>query len=271
MIATVRLVLTIFCAALSLVCLLPVYLVALAVSGRAAVRIAMIWHRIVLWITGTRVIVTGSPSRDRPLLLLANHVSWLDIVVLAGTLPVSFVAKQEVDTWPVFNWLARLQRSIFVDRERRHRTGAASDKVAGRMAGGEIIVLFAEGTSSAGDGVLPFRSALVGAAQRAVDGERMAVLQPVAIAYRSIHGLPIGLRDRARVAWYGGMDLLPHLRRVLRDGGIDVHVVFAPALTLGRNGDRKAVTAQAGKMVSQLVSDMNRGREPRNHAQKELN
>jgi 1-acyl-sn-glycerol-3-phosphate acyltransferase len=270
MIGTVRLVLTIFGAVLSLAILLPFYLAALIVNAHAAIRIAGIWHRFVLWMTGTRVIVTGSPSRDRPLLLLANHTSWLDIIVLAGTLPVSFVAKQEVSTWPVFNWLARLQRSIFVDRERRHRTGEASDQVARRMADGEIIVLFAEGTSSDGNGVLPFRSALVGAAQRAVDGERMAALQPVAVAYRSIHGLPIGSQDRARVAWYGGMDLIPHLGRVLRDGAIDVHVVFAPALKLGRDGDRKAVAALAGNMVSQLVLDINRGREPRNLEQKEL-
>lgn len=270
MIGTVRLVLTILGASLSLVVLLPAYLAARLFSGRAAIRIAMIWHRIVLWITGTRVIVSGAPSRDRPLLLLANHVSWLDIVVLAGTLPVSFIAKKEVAGWPVFSWLARLQRTIFVDRERRQAAGAASDQVARRMAAGEIIVLFAEGTSSDGLRVLPFRSALVGAAQRAVDGEAMSTLQPLAIVYRRIHGLPLGRRERARIAWYGGMELLPHLAGLLREGGVDVHLAFAPALQLGRNGDRKALTARAGAAVEALASDLNRGCEPRNLAQKEL-
>jgi 1-acyl-sn-glycerol-3-phosphate acyltransferase len=271
MIGHLRLVLTILGAVLSLAVLLLPYLIARAVSGHGAVRVARLWHRAVLWMTGTRVIVHGEPSRARPLLLLSNHISWFDIIVLAGTLPVSFIAKQEVGTWPVFSWLARLQRSIFVDRERRHRTGATSDQVAGRMADGEIIVLFAEGTSSAGDRVLPFRSALVGAGQRAVDGERTAALQPVAIAYRSIQGLPIGRQDRARIAWFGGMDLLPHLGRLLRDGAIDVHLAFAPALELGRNGDRKAVTTEACRIVGGMVSDINRGREPRNLEQKKLN
>ncbi len=264
MIGTVRLVLTILGAIVSLVLLMFLYVPARLVSGHAAVRVARLWHRFVLWMTGTRVTVHGAPSIERPLLLLSNHISWFDIIVFAGTLPVSFVAKKEVGTWPVFSWLARLQRSIFVDRERRRATAETSDHIAGRMSDGEIIVLFAEGTSGAGDRVLPFRSALVGAAQRAVDGEATAALQPVAIAYRRIHGLPVTRQERARIAWFGGMDLLPHVGRLVGQGAIDVDLAFAPVLRLGRDGDRKAVTAQACATVGGMLSDLNQGREPRN-------
>ena len=262
MIGPVRLVLISSVAAVSLLMLLPVYTLARIASARMAMRIAMFWHRIALWAMGVRVTVSGRPSADRPLLLLANHISWLDIIVLAGTLPVSFIAKKDVAGWPVFGWLARLQRSVFVDRERRHRTGAATDHAARRMAAGEIIVLFAEGTSSDGNSVLPFRSALLGAAQRAVDGDRQSTLQPVAIAYTRQHGLPIDRRQRSRIAWYGDMDLLPHLGRILSDGGLDVHLAFSPPIGIGRDGDRKAAAAIAGSRVAALVSALNSGREP---------
>lgn len=263
MIGTVRLVLTLLGAVFSLAALMLLYVPARLVSGRAAIRVARFWHRFVLWMTGTRVVVHGSPSAERPLLLLANHISWFDIVVFAGTLPVVFVAKKEVGTWPVFRTLARLQRTIFVDRERRRGTAETSDHIAGRMSDGEIVVLFAEGTSGVGDRVLPFRSALVGAAQRAVDGDGTAALQPVAIAYRRVHGLPVARQDRASIAWFGGMDLLPHFGRLIADGGLDVHLAFAPVLRLGRGDDRKAAAAEACALVGRMLSDLNQDLEPR--------
>jgi 1-acyl-sn-glycerol-3-phosphate acyltransferase len=134
--------------------------------------------------------------------------------------------------------------------------------VAGRLSKGDIIVLFAEGTSSDGNQVLPFRSALVGAAQRAIEADGTATVQPVAIAYQRMLGLPLGRQHRPLVAWYGGTDLLPHLKRVLAEGGIDVHVVFGPAQTLSARDDRKAAAQSAGALVRRLVSGLNAGRAP---------
>jgi 1-acyl-sn-glycerol-3-phosphate acyltransferase len=110
--------------------------------------------------------------------------------------------------------------------------------------------------------VLPFRSALVGAAQRAIEDGGAATVQPVAIAYRRMLGLPLGRQHRPRIAWYGGTDLLPHLKRVLSEGGVDVHVVFGPARTLTARDDRKAVTQEAGALVRRLVAALNAGRAP---------
>jgi 1-acyl-sn-glycerol-3-phosphate acyltransferase len=134
--------------------------------------------------------------------------------------------------------------------------------VAGRLSKGDIIVLFAEGTSGDGNKVLPFRSALVGAAQRAIGDDGAATVQPVAVAYRKMLGLPLGRQHRPLVAWYGGTDLLPHLKRVLSQGGIDVHVVFGPARKLSARDDRKAVTQEAGELVRRLVAALNGGRSP---------
>lgn len=262
MLGPIRFYGTVVLAALALALLLPFHFVAVRIGGRGSMTVAQLWQRFVCFLMGIRITVTGRPAEDRPLLLLSNHSSWLDIPVLASVAPVSFIAKQEVANWPVVGFLARTQRTVFVDRDRRHATGTQADAVAGRLSKGDIIVLFAEGTSSDGNKVLPFRSALVGAAQRAIGDDGVATLQPVAIAYTRMLGLPLGRQHRPRVAWYGGADLLPHLKRILSDGGVDVHVVFGPPQRLAARDDRKAATGRAGEVVRQAVAAANAGRDP---------
>ena len=260
MLGTVRFVGTVALAAIALVVLLPFHLLAIASSGRATMAVARLWQRFVCLLMGVRVTVTGEPGAERPLLLLANHTSWLDIPVLASVAPVSFIAKKEVANWPVVGFLAKAQRSVFVDRTRRHATGTHAAEVAGRLSRGDIMVLFAEGTSSDGNKVLPFRSALVGAAQQAMENGGVATVQAVAVAYPRMLGLPLGRQHRPLVAWYGGANLLPHLKRILSEGGIDVHVVFGPAQRLAAGDDRKAVTQAAGEFVRRVVAGLNAGR-----------
>jgi 1-acyl-sn-glycerol-3-phosphate acyltransferase len=259
MLGTFRFAATAVIAAAALAVLVPFHFVAVA-TGRG-MRVAQLWQRCVCRLLGIRITVLGAPAAERPLLLLANHSSWLDIPVLGAVAPVSFVAKSEVAGWPMVGLLAKLQRSVFVDRERRHATGARADEMAGRLSRGDIIVLFAEGTSSDGSVVLPFRSALVGAAQRAVGDGGSANVQSVAVVYRRFHGLPLGRQHRHLVAWYGDGDLLPHLRRVLSEGGIDVTVVFGPVRRIATTDDRKVIARDAGELVRRQVAALNAGRD----------
>lgn len=256
----VRFFATAILAALALALLLPFHLLNVRLNRRSSMAVARLWQRFVCFLIGIRVTVTGAPARARPLLLLSNHTSWLDIPILASVAPVSFIAKSEVAGWPLVGFLARAQRSVFVDRRRRQAAGEQAGEVAGRLSQGDIMVLFAEGTSSDGNHVLPFRSALVGAAQLAIPDGGAATVQPVAIAYQRLLGMPLGRQHRPLVAWYGGTDLLPHLKRVLSDGGIDVHVVFGPPRRLSARDDRKAVTQDAGDLVRRLVVAINTGR-----------
>jgi 1-acyl-sn-glycerol-3-phosphate acyltransferase len=260
MLAAIRFYATVLLAALALLALLPLHMLALKVSGRSTMKVAQLWQRFVCFLIGIRIKVTGEPAESRPLLLLSNHNSWLDIPILAAVAPVSFIAKKEVAGWPVVGLLAKAQRSVFVDRKRRQATGAHADEVANRLSKGDIMVLFAEGTSSDGNKVLPFRSALVGAAQMAIGEGTAATVQPVAIAYERMLGLPLGRQHRPLVAWYGGTNLLPHLKRVLSEGGIDVQVVFGPPRRLEAGDDRKQATLEAGEMVRRTVAAVNAGR-----------
>lgn len=213
---------------------------------RMARSLPLHYHRLVCRILGVRVEVTGDPPDCGPLLIAANHVSWLDIVILSSIAPVSFVAKKEVAKWPFFGSLARLQRTVFVDRDRRHATGGGRDEMRERLKAGDILVLFAEGTSGDGRSVLPFKSSFFGAAE--LPG---VLVQPVSLAYRSHRNLPMNRRLLPSYAWYGDMDLVPHLLGALRSGPIEVTVVCHPPLSLGGELTRKALARHAEDAVRQ--------------------
>jgi lyso-ornithine lipid O-acyltransferase len=225
--------------------------------------IPLLFHRAVLRIINLRVTVVGKPSTERPMIILSNHVSWLDIMALGSLMPLSFIAKSEVVNWPLFGLMAKLQRSIFVDRNRRSDTSKTNSEIAERLEEGDAIVLFAESTTSDGSRLLPFRSALVGAAKDAIltDSTTTHVcLQPVALAYNGADGLPTGRMGRTRIGWYGDMDMLPHLKGILRGGSLDVTVRFGTPLAYDAGTDRKALTKVAEQDVRRMMTGELTGR-----------
>ncbi len=235
----------------------------------------LVFHRCALIATGMRVHVRGAPAHHRPLLVAANHVSWADIIVLGALMPLSFIAKSEVGRWPVFGTFARMQRSVFVDRQRRTSTGRTASEIGERLNAGDVMVLFAEGTSSDGNRVLPFRSALVGAVHHAMagdDGARAADdpdadqrvwVQPLSIVYSKLQGMPMGRQFRPLIAWYGDMDLAPHLWAILREGALDVEVIWGEPVPISSDTDRKALTRTLEMNVRRDVMAVLTGRDAR--------
>mgnify|MGYP000558868950 CR=1 FL=1 len=196
--------------------------------------------------TGAKL-VQGDPAQVPPAcLVVLNHVSWLDIMVLSAVAPLSFVAKKEVASWPFFGSLARLQRTVFVDRDRRHATGNSRDEMRERLKAQDILVLFPEGTSSDGRQVLPFKSSFFAAA----DGGGVLV-QPVTLAYSGHWNLPMTRRLLPFYAWYGDMDLGPHLLGALRAGPMEVTVVCHRPLSLSGEMNRKALARHAEEQIRQ--------------------
>ena len=153
------------------------------------------------------------------MLIVSNHVSWVDIVVLASVAPMVFVAKREVRVWPLIGAAAKVQKVVFVDRDATPTdAGDTCDEIAQRLAEGHPVVLFAEGTSSDGNRVLPFRSALIGAVGGGLRRRRprRGDVQPMSICYTAFHGMPMGRQRRPLVAWYGDLDFFPHFAAFLR-------------------------------------------------------
>jgi lyso-ornithine lipid O-acyltransferase len=232
----------------------PVQFVAIRLKSRVRVTYPHRYHRLLCRMFGIRITVVGRPVRDRGVLMVANHTSYFDILIMSAAAKVSFVAKSEVSSWPLFGLMARLQRSVFVDRNRRTFAGDARDTIRRRLRDGDALVLFPEGTSTDGNRVISFKSALLGAVENVRDpdtGENLPPLpvQPVSISYVGLHGIPMGRENRPLFAWYGDMELLAHLWEALKAGPIDVVVEFHPPLTVDKTHGRKEIAALAEAIV----------------------
>lgn len=237
--------------------LLPFQVAGILLNNRLQRIVPILFHRTACALIGVRITQVGERSRESPVLLLSNHASWLDISVLGAVAPVVFVAKSEVANWPVFGWLAKLQRTIFVERERRHKTGDAARAMGDRLLGGDVVVLFPEGTSSDGIRILPFRSALIGAVHHTISDQThhdRVTVQPVSIAYVRYGGVPVGRALRDKVAWYGETELVPHLMNVLSAGAVDVTVSWGEAIGYGMNADRKQIARDAEAAVRRMTA-----------------
>jgi lyso-ornithine lipid O-acyltransferase len=219
--------------------LMPVQAVGLALDRSWSRGLPRFYHRWCCRILGFRVRTIGLPTRRRPALFVANHVSYTDITVLGSLIAGSFIAKAEVAGWPLFGWLAKLQRTVFVDRRVRS-TPTQRDSITSRLAAGDALILFPEGTSSDGNRVLPFKSALFGAVENIPQSESVAV-QPVSIAYTRLDGIPLGRLLRPYFAWYGTTELTPHLWSMLGLGAVEIVVEFHPPTVLADCGSRKAL------------------------------
>ena len=237
--------------------LLPFQVAGIWLNNRLRHDVPLLFHRIYCAVIGIRITQVGERTRESPVLILANHVSWSDISVIGAVAPVVFVAKSEVKSWPVFGWLARLQRTIFIERDRRNKTGEHARAMADRLIGGDAVLLFPEGTSSDGIRILPFRSALIGSVHHAIGDSThhdRVMVQPVSLAYVRYGGIPVGRALRDKVAWYGEMDLVPHLLGVLASGAVDVTVSWGEPIAYDINGDRKRIAREAELSVRRMTA-----------------
>lgn len=187
---------------------------------------------------GLRVRTEGVPVRGA-VLIVANHISWLDILALGGEVPCRFIAKSEIARWPLVGWLAALGKAVFVARDRRSAARAQADAVTTALQEPHPVVLFAEGGTGDGVTVTPFRASLFASAV-----EAGAAVQPVAIDYGP---------DRVRLAWPSGQSFGPEAKRLIdRHGKLPVTIRFLPPLDAGTL-DRKALAVEAhGAVVGAL-------------------
>jgi len=186
-------------------------------QGRWRGAVLQTWARAVLRLLGIRVRVQGTRPRP-PFFLVANHLSYLDMLVLAAQGECVFIAKREIAAWPAIGWLSRQMGTLFIDRTRKRDLLRVNAQLAELLAAGQNVVLFPEGTTTPGETVLPFKSGL---------------LDPVVRAGRSVTaaGLHYHTGDAARPAatalcWWGEMEFVPHFLAVLRLAGGTAALVY---------------------------------------------
>lgn len=218
-----------------------------------------LWHRTFLRLAGIRVVLKGELRRERPTLFVANHASYFDIPVLGALVPGAFVAKKDIESWPVFGFLAKCQQTIFIERNPR-LARLHQDAMRRLLDAGTSLILFPEGTSTDGNRVLPFKSTLFSVVRQAAD-DRPLLIQPLTVAYTCLNGLPMGRIQRPLVTWYGDMALGPHLWRVLGHSSLTVEVIAHPPLDEKDFPSRKDLARAAHRMVADGLKQALTGQE----------
>lgn len=235
----------------------PVQAVLLTRQGLGKTRWAQIYWRGMAMILGVRLRIIGAPVTARPVLFIANHSSWLDIIALGAVLPACFVAKGEIAHWPVINHIARLGRTIFVSR-RRDTVAREQRLLEERLGEGENIILFPEGTTSDGSRVLPFSSAFFTLAFCPAH----PVVQPVTIVHDELDGLPVRRAQRAEIAWFGDMELAPHALRLLRRRGMRATIVLGEPVSTAPPASRKSLAGALEREIAATAAALRQGRLP---------
>jgi 1-acyl-sn-glycerol-3-phosphate acyltransferase len=215
-------------------------------------RINRLWSRNLLRIAGLRLLVKGEPievavastgiaawSRGR--LLLANHISWIDVFSINAVVPTRFIAKAEIGRWPLVGLLVSLAGTLYVERGRRHAVHAINQKVAERLKLGETVGVFPEGTTTDGSLLLPFHANLVQPALD-VDGD----IRPVALRYTQ-RGQPT-----QAAAYVGDDSLIGSLWRIVTAPGLQVEVIWLPRLAAGA-ATRHVAGQQARAAIAQAL------------------
>jgi 1-acyl-sn-glycerol-3-phosphate acyltransferase len=205
------------------------------------------WPRHFLgWVArsaGMRVRTVGTPL-PRHVLFVSNHLSWLDIMVVAGATGAAFVSKDDVARWPVIGWLAGLNNTVFVARTQRNAVRDQADALRSALAKGQPVALFPEGTTDGGVEVLPFRASLLASLFPPLAGIRV---QPIAIDYGP------AAHD---IAWMGKEAAAANAKRVLsRRGTAGVTLHFLEPVDPARVGDRKALAEQCRRAILGALGD----------------
>ena len=212
-----------------------------------------IFCRGMLGIIGIRLKVSGTLAKNRPLLLVSNHVSYIDIPILASCLPVCFTPKNDIAGWPIIGSLSRLSGAIFIDR-RPEKMVEMKEALRSALAANRVVCLFPEATTGNGLHMQPFKSGFFSLADEEIDGRQLTI-QPACITYTHIRGLPITSDQWPNVAWYSDMELAPHAWDLFKLGPIKAELTFLPPITMPSFGDRKKLAAHCHKVIAEQIRE----------------
>jgi len=210
----------------------------------------LIFHKFLLKILGIRLSIKGKPSERKPLILIGNHSSYLDIIILGSVLPVCFVAKSEIKGWFLFGTLASLQNSIFIDR-RNFKALDSLKKISKNLSSNFAIIIFPEGTTNNGKRVLKFRASLF----KIFEDDPTLGLQNFSLCYTHINSMPLDNRMRPNIAWYGEMSLITHLKRLLNYSSIGAMLQFHPTI-VPHGVSRKIISEESREQVIKGINSL---------------
>ncbi len=199
---------------------------------------------------GVHVRIHGQVIKNKPVLFVSNHSSYLDIFALASFLPAVFLAKDDILDWPVVGWLCRLSGSVFISRNPQKTLENIKNIKRSRSPS---FILFPEGTTSDGNRVKKFNSAFFSLIHKMGNNEP-TIVQPISIAYTRVAGITMGHHFRPYFSWFGDMDLAPHVKECLSFSTITIDVTMHPPLEGEDLKDRKKLASTCEKIVSESLN-----------------
>jgi lyso-ornithine lipid O-acyltransferase len=197
---------------------------------------------------GIKVTVKGRENipQDRKVLVVSNHTGYVDILAISSVLSTLYITSMDVKRTVLLGTITELAGSLFVDRRSKSRLLEEIAAIGATVESGHAVVLFPEGTSSNGEGVLPFKMALFSVAER----EGFAVM-PLCVRYTRINGEPITASNRDRVYYYGGIRFFPHILQLPLLRSVEVTMECMPVLTPGERAGRKEMAEACYRMISE--------------------
>tara|TARA_E500000178_G_scaffold354202_1_gene422423 strand:+ start:29 stop:781 length:753 start_codon:yes stop_codon:yes gene_type:complete len=235
--------LKVFLIILVIVILGPIQYVFITFKVKYKAYIPQLFHKIILKVLGVKVKLIGKKTTARPLVLIGNHTSYLDIIILGSIMPICFIAKEEIRSWFLFGFLAKMQNTIFIKRK-NFKTKQSLDYIKNQLSSNSAIVLFPEGTTNTGKRVLSFKSSLF----NLFENNNILRLQNFSLCYTHVNTMPIDNRTRPQISWYGDMNIVSHLSNLLKFSCINTTVVFHPMSSI-KNMSRKAIAISSINQV----------------------
>jgi 1-acyl-sn-glycerol-3-phosphate acyltransferase len=214
-------------------------------------RLMCSFNRVIARLLNLKVEVDGSLDlpAQQGYLIASNHLGYIDGIVLAGLFPIIFVTKSEVRRWPLIGQWTALVGTIYVERNRKNKIPLFVEETADKLKLGVNVLIFPEGTSTAGEKILPFQSAHFAAPLKAG-----APIVPVTIRYRAVDGEPISAQSRDRVYWYGDMEFAPHFWGLLGLRSLEVSVKIHSKLETAAYKNNSANRKQVSRTCRAIIS-----------------
>ena len=221
----------------------PIQYILVKVKLSYRIYIPIIFHRILLKILGIKVKVIGKKTSLRPLILVGNHTSYIDIIILGSIMPICFIAKQEIKSWFLFGFLAKMQNTIFIKRK-NFKTLENIKNINKGLDFESAVVLFPEGTTNSGKKILNFKSSLF----NVFENNNTLRLQNFSLCYTHVNGMPIDNRTRPLISWYGDMNIVKHLLNFLKLSSVNATLILHPVMQF-KDENRKTISMLSFKQV----------------------
>ncbi|MGH1404869.1 MAG: lysophospholipid acyltransferase family protein [Alphaproteobacteria bacterium] len=236
--------------------IIPLQSISLAISkGKSAYIFPWIWHNCVCMIFRIKVIQKGLPDTKSQTVYMSNHLSYLDIPVMASALRASFVAKKDVAGWPVFGFLSKLQQTAFISRDRADAK-QGKDTLDSMLSDRKSLIIFPEGTSTDGREVRPFKSSLFSIVFK--EDLKNIMVQPVTIKMENVDKKEVSTQEiRDLYAWHIDMDtpLEQHLWLFAKGTGATISLTFHQPIKAHEQENRKTLAKLCHERVSNGLAE----------------